>query len=300
MGNIVDLRPGRTPQRAKRAAPPASQSRKPLPLRARRRRARLLYIVLAILAIAALVYGVHWLSYLPRLNIASVEVAGAQSIPSELIVQYADSVLHDGSYHFISRSNIFFYPKSVLARDIVADFPGIHTAVVSRNGLFSQTMTIRIAERQPFAKWCEGAQCYVLDDSGYMYAALDPLASTALPNPYVFSGALSTSTNPVGQTFIPGHMPGVIVLLTILQQQTGLSPYAISISDEHDFTITFTEGFDLKVSFGEDAATVARNLKLVLASESLLGKESDIEYVDLRFGDRVFYKLKGEAQEAAQ
>jgi hypothetical protein len=64
--------------------------------------------------------------------------------------------------------------------------------------------------------------------------------------------------------------------------------------------VHFTDGFDLKVSFGADPATLVRNLRLVLASEALEGKEADIEYVDLRFGDRVFYKLKGKDQEAAE
>jgi cell division septal protein FtsQ len=299
MGTIVDLRPGRTPQRAKRAAPPAP-SKKPLPLRARRRRARLAWFLSLLLLLALLVYGVHWASYLPRLNIAAVEVSGANTISPELIEQYADSVLHDGSYHFISHSNIFAYPKAVLAHDIVADFPGIRAADVSRNGIFSNTLSVRVEERAPFAQWCEGTICYVLDDSGFIYAPYDASSTAALPNGYVFFGALASSTAPVGQTFIPGHMPGVVALLTILQQQTGFSPRTIAIEGDQDLVIRFFEGFDLKASFGADASTLARNLKLVLNSDALQGKEASIEYIDLRFGDRVFYKLKGEEQESVQ
>jgi cell division septal protein FtsQ len=299
MATIVDLRPGRAPQRAKRSAPPPP-SRKPLPLRARRRRARLAWIVGALILCAALVYGVHWVSYLPFLNIASIEVSGAHDIPTELVRTYADSVIHDGSYHFLSRSNIFLYPKQALARDIVADFPGIHAAEVSRDGVFSQRLSIRIEERQPFAQWCEGESCFVLDDGGYIYSSLDASSTAPLPNAYIFSGPLASSTPPIGQTFIPGHMPGVVALLTILQQQTGLVPQTISVADEQDFTIHFVSGFDLKASFGADAATLARNLRLVLGSDALAGKEDQVEYIDLRFGDRVFYKLKGEDQQAAQ
>jgi cell division septal protein FtsQ len=299
MGTIVDLRPGRTPQRAKRAAPPAP-SKKPLPLRARRRRARFAWLFALLVLLALLVYGVHWASYLPRLNIAAVEVSGASAVSAGLIEQYADSHLHDGSYHFFSHSNIFVYPKAALARDIVADFPGIRAAEVSRDGIVSNTLSIRVEERAPFAQWCEGPSCYIFDDSGFLYAPYDASSTAALPNGYVFFGALASSTAPVGQTFIPGHMPGVVALLNILQQQTGLSPRTITIEGEQDLRIEFSEGFELKASFGADASTLARNLKLVFGSDALQGREGDIEYIDLRFGDRVFYKLKGEEQESVQ
>ena len=41
---------------------------------------------------------------------------------------------------------------------------------------------------------------------------------------------------------------------------------------------------------------MVRNLQLVLSSNPLNGKASDLQYIDLRFGNRVYYKLKGEAE----
>ncbi|HVU75538.1 MAG TPA: cell division protein FtsQ/DivIB [Candidatus Paceibacterota bacterium] len=298
MGTIIDLRPGRTPQRAKRTAAPSAPSKRPLPLRARRRRARFAWIVACIVLVAALVYGVHWLSYLPQLNISTVQITGAERVSPELLQQYTDSLLHDGSYHFLSRSNIFLYPAQVLESRIVGDFPAIKSAQVSRDTLFSRTLFVRIDERRPFAQVCEGVNCYLLDDTGYIFSAYDASSTENIANPYIFTGLSASSTNPIGQTFIPGHMPGVIALLTILQQQTGLSPHMVAIADDQDFTVHFAEGFDLKVSFGEDAATVARNLKLLLSTPPLSEKTGQIEYIDLRFGDRAFYKLQGEDQQA--
>ena len=39
-----------------------------------------------------------------------------------------------------------------------------------------------------------------------------------------------------------------------------------------------------------------KNLQLVLSSGPLKGKDSELEYVDLRFNNRVYYKLKGEVE----
>ncbi len=56
------------------------------------------------------------------------------------------------------------------------------------------------------------------------------------------------------------------------------------------------EGFLLKVSYGADAGTLVKNLQLVLQSDVLQGKRDKIEYIDLRFGNRVYYKLKGQPE----
>ena len=117
--------------------------------------------------------------------------------------------------------------------------------------------------------------------------------------PYIFIGGLPVQTDtahgPIGQIFIPGHLPGLLALLTIVQQQASVTPLRISIDSTQDFSVTFQEGFILKASFGEDAGTLARNLKLVLSSDSLAGKESQIDYVDLRFGNKAYYKMKGDS-----
>jgi len=43
-----------------------------------------------------------------------------------------------------------------------------------------------------------------------------------------------------------------------------------------------------------------KNLELVLSSDVLKGKTDALEYVDLRFGNRVYYKLKGQKQQSVE
>ena len=61
-----------------------------------------------------------------------------------------------------------------------------------------------------------------------------------------------------------------------------------------------TGGFAVRASFGNDGEAVVKNLQLVLSSDVLRGRESELEYVDLRFGNRVYYKLKGREQQSAE
>ena len=45
--------------------------------------------------------------------------------------------------------------------------------------------------------------------------------------------------------------------------------------------------------FGEDPTILVKNLTLILDSDALRGKENLLEYIDLRFGNRMYYKFSG-------
>ena len=242
-----------------------------------------------------------------RLNIQSVRVTGTRAIPSEIISSFVESTLDDGSYHFFSRKNIFLYPKKALAEGIARNFPRIQSASLSRGSVLSGVLSVTVRERLPYARWCSGTpvlsseesqeECFLMDENGYIFAAADSPDERVSFN-YVFERGIANSSEPIGTTFAPGHLPGITALLKFLTN-AGFTPRGASIENEQDFHVRLQQGFFIKASYGQDAAQLVRNLQLILASDTLTGKEGDIEYVDLRFGNRVYYKLKGEAETRA-
>ncbi len=68
----------------------------------------------------------------------------------------------------------------------------------------------------------------------------------------------------------------------------------MDVQDNSDFAVSLAGGYFLKASFGTAPQTLVRNLELVLSAPALAGKTAELEYVDLRFGDRVYYRLKGQ------
>jgi hypothetical protein len=95
--------------------------------------------------------------------------------------------------------------------------------------------------------------------------------------------------------FIPAHLPGLVALLTQFGQ-SGLTPLGATVQNDTDFSIPLASGYYLKASFGEDAGSLIKNLNLLLVSDALQGKTGQLEYVDLRFGDHLYYKVLSEAQ----
>ena len=265
-----------------------------MPLRARKRRVRAGIVFGILIALAAIAYAVHYVSYLPQFSIQSVTVVGTQNIPPQLVSDYAQTILDDGSYHFLSRKNILLYPRAVLERAIAGYFPRIASASVSRSSLSSTDLTVTVIERQLFALWCASPQeCYQMDSGGFIFAQASTTAATSTE--YVFSGGVATSTQPIGQTFVPAHLPALVALLTQLSQ-SGFTPLGATVENYTDFSVPLQSGYFIKASFGEDGGTLVKNLQLVLGSAALQGSVSQLEYVDLRFGDRVYFKLQGQAE----
>lgn len=337
-----------------RPPPARGTSRRVSPVRVRRQRTRFIIVGIIFAFIGGLVYGIGWLSYLPRYTISDVKIVGTDKVPSKLVYDYVQTQLFTGTYTFLAHNNIFLYNPHAIEREIAGFFPRIASATISRDSLLANVITVTVTERQPFALWCQpsaradGADqdCYDMDSTGFIFAQADPsetsgvdqlliaqsdmsdassspaAASTtpqlqpvspAAVRMYVFEGGLGTSTvsaeatpdtpvNPIGHRFVGAHMPGIIKLLLMLSQ-AGYAPTGAQVTSMQDFNVPLSSsaddggsGFYIKASFGEDPASIVSNLQLVLSSDALAGKLDQIQYVDLRFGDRVYYKLRGAAE----
>lgn len=264
----------------------------PLPMKPRerlakrRRRARIRLgggmLVISIM----MVFGAGWLSYNERLIIADVSVQGAKSLNPEAVKTAVDSNLHDGKFHLFSRSNIFLYPKSELADALRTELPRIKSVAISRESLLAQAVIVSLEERQPRHRWCNVESCFLMDDDGYIFA--DAAGEDVA---YEFRGGLLPTEPPIGQTLLRGHLRDVLELLSLLKN-AGHTPVSVTIENEKDMSISLESGFYLKVTFASDASDVVKNLELILTSDALREKQNSLEYVDLRFGNRVYYQSK--------
>ena len=286
--NVVDLRNKKPVKKQSRPIPiQRVGERRVSPIRMRRRRNRLVITAASFFLFTCVLALVSYVSYMPRFSVQAITVTGEKSIPEDVVRNYVDAIIHDGSRHYLSRANIFVYPSAVIERDLSKDFPRIASASVSRSDPFSNTVVVSITERESVALWCSQNTCYDMDKGGFIFSQDDATSSM-----YRFQGGVESSAEPIGQTFASGHLAGLMAFLDALGQAGFTAPGA-SVESEQDFTVPLAMGFPLKASFGSDAPTLVGNLKLVLQSEALAGKQGEIQYIDLRFGNRVYYKLMG-------
>ncbi len=260
---------------------------KPARLRVRRRKQRLLYAVAALVLLGGIVGGLGFLSHAPRLTITDVSVQGAVETPRDAVQNSVESALATTRWKIFSNANIFLYPRTSIEKNLTAAFPRIKSVAVARPSLLAQAVTVSIEERKPYATWCTDT-CFLMDDKGVVFATS---TGEQVEIPWQFSGGLIPHEPVVGQTFLEGRFTDAVHALTVLKD-AGYEAESFTVDNETDFSIQLKNGPVIHMLFGHDAEQSVRDLSLALDADSVRGKLTELSYIDMRFGNRVYYKFK--------
>lgn len=290
--HVVDLRNTRsrasTPVATGAPVRKSAPSTRTIASRQRRRRLRIALAVVALIVLIIGSVGVHFLSYYPRFRVTTFVVSGASDTVNTSVEQFAQATRATSSARFISPDNIISYDPAGLAHALYAQFPNLSSVYIHRSNFLSPTALIDITERHFYASWCVSiTECYGMDGTGTIYEAFPPGSSV---EGLVFTGGLSTSSPILGQQLPSDKLSAIKALLTVLTANS-IVPIGVSIQNDTDYFVTIGNGSYIKVMFSEDPQTVYQNLATVLSSDVITHATSSVQYIDLRFGDRVYYKL---------
>lgn len=256
-------------------------------MRKRRRRARIFIIsvVSVLLALSCLVGLTYW----PALQIKDVAVSGAQTLPPGTVEAFVRDRLAGEYWYVFSKSNIFLYPKQQIAADLVQTYPVLASADVHAADF--HTITVNLVEREPRALLCsQDNRCLFMDENGVAYTDA-PIFS----EPVYVSYYGSTTGNMLPKQFLtPVEFQALSALVdAIAQKLQGEQAADIAVDGEKDVRMRFVSGFTLIFALSDHGGDVFERLGLALIAEPLAAhKLSDFEYLDLRFGDKLYYKLK--------
>lgn len=238
---------------------------------------------------AALLFAVVvGLSYLPFLQIRGVEVSGTKTLATSTVAGYIRERIAGSYLLVIPKRNIFIYPKRALADGLLKRFPELRAADVHASNFHA--IAADVVEREPKALWCQGSSCYLMDQGGVVYAYAPAGSAGSFVS---YSGRTEGASLP-RQYLTPEKFESLFALVDAISQKVPDTPVAaVSIDAQNDAEATLSNGFALKFAVGDAGGDVFERFTLALASgpfaEHALG---DFEYLDLRFGDKLYYRLK--------
>lgn len=269
-------------------------------LRQRRRR-RIALLVGGVLVL--LVGGGIGLMHLSALHIDTVQVRGAQALDADALTTDVRSQLAGAYGYIIPRRNTLVYPKNTIRRQLQQQYPRIKTLTLDRSGL--NALTVRVSEHSQHGAWCgrerpattsptRAGECYFVTEAGALFAEAPAFSGTVYTRLY---GDLTSGTSHPGrgQYLSPETFRRLTGILDDVQQLE-YEPIAVTLPNTKDVHVHLASGAFLKVDRTVSRTRTQETLEATLEAQAFRRQQQNpqqsLRYIDLRFGDRVYYKFE--------
>ncbi|MEK7585360.1 MAG: hypothetical protein AAB455_02525 [Patescibacteria group bacterium] len=277
-----------------------------LPAARRRSKRRRFWWSLTLSISLFLVLGVWGLVFLAsdHFAISHVEVRGTRLLSPTALAATARAVMAEPVFPFITGDRYWFLPQAALTNELTNRFSRL--AAVSITKLDWHTVELKVSERETWGLWCPAevdstSDCLYLDGSGIAFAYAPRFSHPPL---IVFKS--HNLARLIGGQPLPRSVFNSIfnlgpelesILQTNFRQDLALDQ--VVITEDNDYELHFARRYSGVDSFkvmttASGLATLAAQLTAALESaafQSDLKRGHPLEYLDLRFDAKVFYRF---------
>lgn len=261
------------------------------------RRTRTIICASVLVGVAVILIGSSYISGLHGFTIDVVQIEGAEVVDEADIETVVFDAM-DGRYMWLyARSNALMYPKRKVRAAIAEAFPRIKDIEIELDSM--DVMHIAITERDPYALWCgreyvpetlpEDENCGFIDEEGVVYADAPSFSGDVFLR---FYGERNDNF------FLTPDVFDRVRSLVFLLEDADISPTIGVVRPNGNVEITVNDPFGyssvLYIDIENEPQETVRNL-LTLYNELGVDSSPHLEYVDLRFGNRVFYNFAGDS-----
>ena len=227
----------------------------------------------------------------PQLQFESLVLSGNALVPSEEITRAANNFLSERVARFFPRRGVLVFRPDAFESYILKEFPELSAADVSRS--FSRELTLHVSERSPWGLYCK------MNTNDCFYIAQDGVL--AAPAPQLTRNAVFRITDQ--RTLSAFYMLGekaieesdaiflrqAVDLLTDHQGVTVREVILGRVFQDQTELLT-NEGWYVLFDERTNKNRALENLALVL--DQHITDRTALEYIDIRFEGKVFYKKR--------
>lgn len=247
---------------------------------------RLTSIFLIVVLIAA--SAVYLLFFAGYFEIKKVNSSVAEGISETEIGQSINSWLDRSFWGIRRRDNSLLVSFDEVENLLAKQFPKIESVEFSKDSL--QEISVSIISRKPEGIWCLSAKnkCFFFDRAGVAYAETGP------SNGAIFTNVDDRRDREVelGRKIAPDDWLSSIITARKLLLESGFNAleFVIGSGSFDEFEAKTEQGWKIFFSNSTDIAGQIRAM-LILLDQKLSGdQKSNLQYIDLRIQDRIYYK----------
>lgn len=258
--------------------------------------------LIGIFVLILLLSGIAILSRSDKINIKIIEVKGVNSIDTRTVEELIKENISGHYLYFFPKSNIFILPKNKIRYELENNhkqFKNIELKIVG-----TTTLVVTLSVREAQYLWCgeeflstELKSCYFMDENGFIYDNAPYFSGDVY---FKFFGKIDFIDNPIGAIFQSVHFEKISLLKELLKE-INIEPIALYLREDGDMELYLSSSADdikPKIIFNPDADVVkmSENLQSALLTDPLMSdfkdKYNKLQYIDLRFGNKVYYKFR--------
>lgn len=273
-------------------------------LRRRKKQRRIKYSIFFFVFVT-LIGVLSYVSYRPSFRISEVELTGGLLVTEKEIEQSSLDFMRGSYFWLFPKNNAFLYKKNKLETYLSDKFKRIDTIDIKLDGL--NKIMVNITERKPEALWCkenitelststEGnllskEKCYFIDSLSTIFAPAPDFSGDVYFRYY----GLVDSENPIGLQYISSTTEFIKINNFIkLIRDLNTKPLFLKTLGEGEFSLNLYGGGEIFFDSKKSLELAYKNLETLLSSSeiSLRNGYLPVEYIDLRYGNKIFYKLK--------
>ena len=253
-----------------------------------------------------LMTGLVFLSRWKKINIENIQVSGNKVIDTDTIEAVVQKDLAGHYFWLFPKTNFLLYPKKYIRNNLENTFKRFLDVSISLDRM--KTLKISVSEREGKYLWCgtlipalindtSSYKCYFTDQYGYIFDEAPYFSGNVY---FKFYGKNDgNSANPAGTYFLKNNFDKIVEFKNALSE-FGLNPTSFWLDENGDANIALssepTAGAKIIFKLDSDYEKITQNLQAAITTDPLQTKLktslSSLLYIDLRFGNNIYYKFK--------
>ena len=278
-----------------------------LELKKQKRKASSKKFIIFVVIFLIIFFSLAALSRISGFKIRTISILGNRIVETKDIESIVQNDL-EGHYLFLfPKNNFLIYPKNKIKKDLAITYKRLKDISLDASNI--KNISINVSEYDGKYLWCGNLipalrsnlndnKCYFLDDSGYIFDEAPYFSGKVY---FKFYGSIE-GDKIIGNNYLPKNFNKIVAFKKNLED-VNLNPTNFWVTyhpegDEGTFSLSGEPVMSPYVIFNMDSdyAKIAENLQSALGVEPLRtdiqNKFSTLQYLDLRFGNKVYYKFK--------
>ncbi|MBT4516662.1 MAG: FtsQ-type POTRA domain-containing protein [Candidatus Komeilibacteria bacterium] len=235
---------------------------------------RIIFVIFAILVLQS-IFQIKFL------RVQNINLNNNNDLSTEEVQEFVLDKLTATKFFFFEKNNYFLVPIDELDVQLVAEY---NLEEVSLEKIWPNTLEITVKEKNSHFIWQKDDSIYLLDAKGLLnrqisilddkYLLLDDKRDQRPSGEQIFT---DQEINIINQIYL--NWMDMVASKAKLNKITIYNDWSIELNTQ--------TGFYVKLDKDQDIHEQLNNLKAVL-EENITGV--DIDYIDVRFGDKVYFK----------